>query len=72
MSLGLEEDFFLQFCEKPMVQMRLFHYPPQPVTDEKALGVAPHTDYGMITLLPQDPIGGLELKKRDGEWMSAP
>ncbi|HMK78432.1 MAG TPA: 2-oxoglutarate and iron-dependent oxygenase domain-containing protein [Xanthobacteraceae bacterium] len=72
-SLDMPEDYFLQFCVKPMVQMRLFHYPPQePMSDEKAFGVAPHTDYGMITLLLQDPIGGLELKKRDGEWVSAP
>jgi isopenicillin N synthase-like dioxygenase len=26
----------------------------------------------MITLLTQDPIGGLELRKRDGEWVGAP
>lgn len=72
-SLGLDEGFFLQFCTKPMVQTRLFHYPPEPpVTDDKAFGVAPHSDYGMITLLTQDPIGGLELRKRDGEWVGAP
>ncbi|HEX9466568.1 MAG TPA: 2-oxoglutarate and iron-dependent oxygenase domain-containing protein [Alphaproteobacteria bacterium] len=72
-SLDLEEGFFLQFCKKPMVQSRLFHYPPQPpVLDEKAFGVAPHSDYGMVTLLTQDPIGGLELRKRDGEWIGAP
>jgi isopenicillin N synthase-like dioxygenase len=72
-SLKMPPDYFLQFCTKPMVQMRLFHYPPQlPVTDEKAFGVAPHSDYGMITLLSQDPIGGLELQKRDGEWIGAP
>jgi isopenicillin N synthase-like dioxygenase len=72
-SLGMPADHFLQFCTKPMVQMRLFHYPPQePVSDDKAFGVAPHSDYGMITLLSQDPIGGLELLKRDGEWIGAP
>lgn len=72
-SLGMAPDHFLQWATNPMVQMRLFHYPPQPpVVDEKAFGVAPHTDYGMITLLSQDPIGGLELEKRDGEWVSAP
>jgi isopenicillin N synthase-like dioxygenase len=72
-SLELDEGFFLQFTRKPMVQSRLFHYPPQPaITEEKQLGVAPHSDYGMITLLTQDPIGGLELRKRDGEWISAP
>lgn len=72
LSLELDEGFFLQFCKKPMVQTRLFHYPPQKVTPEKVFGVAPHSDYGMITLLTQDPIGGLELRKRDGEWVGAP
>ena len=71
-SLDLPEDFFLRYCRKPMVQTRLFHYPPEVVRDDKAFGVAPHTDYGMITLLTQDPIGGLELRKRDGEWVGAP
>jgi isopenicillin N synthase-like dioxygenase len=72
-SLGIPQDYFLQFCTKPMVQMRLFHYPPQPpISEDKAFGVAPHTDYGMITMLVQDPIGGLELKKRSGEWVGAP
>lgn len=72
LTLKLPEDFFLQWCKKPMVQSRLFHYPPQDVNNDRALGVAPHTDYGMITLLTQDPIGGLELQKRDGEWVAAP
>lgn len=73
-SLGMPEDFFLQYMKKPMVQTRLFHYRPAPVdaVDRKAFGVAPHSDYGMITLLTQDPIGGLELRKRDGEWVRAP
>ena len=26
----------------------------------------------MLTLLAQDPIGGLELRTRDGEWVAAP
>jgi isopenicillin N synthase-like dioxygenase len=72
-GLNLPQDFFLQFCKNPMVQMRLFHYPPQPpVSPDNMFGVAPHTDYGMITLLAQDPIGGLELRKLDGEWVAAP
>ena len=66
LALEQEEGFFLQWCKKPMVQSRLFHYPPQVPDAEKALGVAPHTDYGMVTILAQDPIGGLELMKRDG------
>ncbi len=73
LSLELDEGFFLQYMKKPMVQTRLFHYPPQPpVARDAEFGVAPHSDYGMITLLTQDPIGGLELRKRDGEWVAAP
>lgn len=72
LSLEQDEGFFLQWSQKPMVQSRLFHYPKQDAPDEKELGVAPHTDYGMVTILTQDPIGGLELCKRDGEWISAP
>jgi len=72
-ALDLPEDHFLQYTKKPMVQMRLFHYPPQPAdSPDNAFGVAPHTDYGMITLLNQDPIGGLELQMLDGEWVAAP
>ena len=70
-SLGEPEARFLAHCQKPMVQSRLFHYPADVSQDENAFGVAPHTDYGMITLLTQDPIGGLELRKRDGEWVRA-
>ena len=73
LSLGLPDSFFLRWCKKPMVLTRLFHYPPQtPDADDKQLGVAPHTDYGMLTILYQDPIGGLELLKRDQEWIGAP
>src|SRR5258706_11992592 len=71
-SVDMPEDFFLQFTTKPMVQSRLFHYPPQPVPDDKQLGVAPHTDYGMITLLTQDPIGGLEPCRPSRGWGRAP
>ena len=73
-ALGVEEGYFLQYCKTPMVQARLFHYPPQETTpsEDAGFGVAPHTDYGMMTLLSQDPIGGLELRTRGGEWVSAP
>lgn len=72
-SVGMPEDYFYQFAKKPMVQMRLFHYPPQPPVTDAQFGVAPHTDYGLVTLLLQDAIGGLELRKRESdEWLAAP
>lgn len=73
LSLDLREAAFTEFCTKPMMHMRLLHYPPQaPATGDDAFGAHPHTDYGMMTILNQDPIGGLELRKRDGEWVAAP
>ena len=35
-------------------------------------GVAPHTDYGVLTVLWQDKEGGLEVKNLDGDWIPAP
>jgi isopenicillin N synthase-like dioxygenase len=75
LSLGVERDFFQRHTDNPMVQMRLFHYPPEPppeFQEEPGAGAAPHTDFGMITLLAPDPIGGLEVRKSDGEWIAAP
>jgi isopenicillin N synthase-like dioxygenase len=71
-ALGQPEGFFLQWCKKPMVQSRLFHYSPQSSPTALELGAAAHTDYGMLTILAQDPIGGLELRTRSGEWVAAP
>jgi isopenicillin N synthase-like dioxygenase len=71
-ALEQPEEFFLQYCNKPMVQSRLFHYPPQSSPSSLELGAAAHTDYGMLTILAQDPIGGLELRTRGGEWVAAP
>ena len=49
--------------------MRLNHYPLCP-SPELALGVGHHKDPGVLTVLAQDHVGGLEVKrKRDGEWI---
>ncbi|MBP7566379.1 MAG: isopenicillin N synthase family oxygenase [Burkholderiaceae bacterium] len=72
LAMGEKEEFFLHYLKKPMIQSRLFHYPPQEEFSPLELGAAAHTDYGMLTLLAQDPIGGLELRTRGGEWVAAP
>ncbi len=72
-SLGLDESFFLNHYNNPTILMRMLHYPPQSqISEAGSIGAYPHSDYGVITVLAQDPSGGLELQKADGSWISAP
>ncbi|MEO8669608.1 MAG: 2OG-Fe(II) oxygenase family protein [Bauldia sp.] len=69
-GLGLDADYFRPFFRKPLTQLRLLHYPPQPKNAE-ALGVEAHTDTGAFTILLQDDAGGLEVRNRAGDWIAA-
>jgi isopenicillin N synthase-like dioxygenase len=72
-ALGLPRDAFARFFRRPTTFLRLLHYPPQAANaPEDAFGSAPHTDYGFITILAQDNVGGLEVRTRDGDWIGAP
>ena len=75
LAVGLElpVDFFGSYFTKPMARGSIIHYPPQPADlGEEQFGVGPHTDYGFLTLLWQDSVGGLEVLNRDGDWVMAP
>jgi isopenicillin N synthase-like dioxygenase len=72
-SLALDPDFFRDRFVKPLARCSLIYYPPQlPDTGTEQFGVAPHTDYGGLTLLSQDDTGGLQVRARSGEWVTAP
>jgi len=69
-GLGLGRDYFLErYTRDPTVLFRIFNYPPAQATED--LGVGAHTDYGLLTLLRQDEVGGLEVRHRD-RWLAAP
>ncbi|KAJ5909829.1 leucoanthocyanidin dioxygenase [Penicillium tannophilum] len=38
----------------PSIPMRLLHYGPQPIRDERQFGVGDHTDFGCVTILLQE------------------
>ncbi|MAI12273.1 MAG: hypothetical protein CBD27_11690 [Rhodospirillaceae bacterium TMED167] len=72
LGIGFDEEFFLQFYQKPLNQLRLLHYPPQPEdADEGVIGAQAHTDAAAFTILLQDQNGGLEVETPSGEWVSA-
>jgi len=69
-ALGMDQDFFVQFHQGENVSLRLLYYPSSVVDDIAVgqLGAGAHTDYGMITLLFQKDIGGLEVQDEEGTW----
>jgi isopenicillin N synthase-like dioxygenase len=73
LSLGLEAEYFRsRYTGDPLTLFRIFRYPPVPAeTAEPQWGVGEHTDYGMLTILMQDDVGGLQVKSRGG-WIDAP
>lgn len=73
LSLQLTEDFFDEGLKEPMIITRMLHYPSQPANArENQIGAGAHTDWGLITLLLQDEVGGLEVRNAEGEWLKAP
>ena len=73
LSLGLPEDYFAALQQDPITIQRLLHCPPQTgVISEQEIGAGAHTDYGFLTILAQDDKGGLQVKNRAGDWISAP
>ncbi|WP_366555104.1 isopenicillin N synthase family dioxygenase [Aquibaculum sediminis] len=73
LAVGEDEGFFGKLFDPPSTTLRLIHYPPAPETREEDLyGIYPHTDYGFLTILSQDDVGGLQIQRVDGTWIDAP
>jgi isopenicillin N synthase-like dioxygenase len=71
-SLGRDPSFFAKSFDKPLARGSAIYYPPQPADlGETQFGVAPHTDYGGLTLLSQDDVGGLQVLAKTGQWVTA-
>jgi isopenicillin N synthase-like dioxygenase len=74
-ALGLDqpEDFFLKTTAAPMSRASFVYYPPQDASmGEDQFGVGPHTDFGVLTVLCQDDVGGLQVQDAHGDWIAAP
>lgn len=85
-SLGKDEGFFSPYLEDSLSTLRLLHYPPRSssngdaaangvnghANEEVKLSCTQHTDSGILTLLHQDPTGGLEVQDSTGKWVPAP
>lgn len=69
-AIELDEEFFLPHFRTPRTSMTLLHYPTM-ATDEDGFGIHPHKDSSAFTILYPDPIGGLMVRSREGQWIEA-
>lgn len=68
-SLGLEERFMEKTFDFDVGSQQLVVnlYPPCPEPDV-AIGLPPHTDHGLLTLLMQNELSGLQVM-HNGKWV---
>ena len=72
--LELPFDFFEDKIDDHMAALRALNYPVLELGDrhnneERSLRCSPHSDYGALTLLRQDGVGGLQVEGKNGEWL---
>ncbi len=71
-GFGLPEDYFVE-RHGGNNMLRVLYYPPVATqASANQMRVGAHTDFGTLTLLVQDPTGGLEVLAADGRWFYAP
>ena len=73
-SLDQPANFFDKAYAKPLARGQMVYYPASTPQDdaEDRFGVAPHTDFGVLTVLLQDSSGGLQVRAKSGDWIEAP
>ena len=69
-QMGVDQNILLGHMTDPLTNMTLLNYPPMPPQSD-SWGIHPHKDFNLLTLLAHDPIGGLEVRNRNDEWLSA-
>lgn len=69
-SLGLESDYIYKTMdlERGLQLIAANYYPPCP-QPELAIGIPHHTDHGLVTLLIENDINGLQVE-HNGKWVS--
>jgi isopenicillin N synthase-like dioxygenase len=70
-SMGMEASYILKAMNMESAGLQSFVanlYPPCPQPD-LAMGLPPHSDHGLLTVVTQNGIGGLQLQ-RNGKWVN--
>lgn len=71
-AIGAPPDFYDDaFGDRAHLQLKLVRYPGS-AGEGGGQGVGAHKDYGFLTLLQQDRIGGLQVEREDGAFHDVP
>lgn len=73
-GLGHPPTLLQDFTKRPIVVMKMIRYPPPSATLPGQFGVGPHSDFGGVTVLLQQPSKeGLEVwHEEKGAWLPVP
>jgi len=69
-AVGLAQptEYYESRYRRALARGSIIHYPP---STARRFGTSQHTDYGCITLLWQDEVGGLQIEDPSGQWIDA-
>jgi isopenicillin N synthase-like dioxygenase len=69
--LGLDEHYFDHWASNGNSILRPIHYPPITEEPKGAVRAGAHGDINLITLLMGASSGGLQVLRKDGQWIDA-
>ncbi|SHI35147.1 isopenicillin N synthase family dioxygenase [Aquimarina spongiae] len=69
--IGLDENYFDHWASNGNSILRPIHYPPITEEPKGAVRAGAHGDINLITLLMGASTGGLQVQRKDGEWIDA-
>ena len=69
--IGLDEHYFDHWASNGNSILRPIHYPPITEEPKGAVRAGAHGDINLITLLMGASTGGLQVLRKDGEWIDA-
>lgn len=69
--IGLDEQYFDHWASNGNSILRPIHYPPITEEPKGAVRAGAHGDINLITLLMGASTGGLQVLRKDGEWIDA-
>ena len=69
--IGVDENYFDHWAANGNSILRPIHYPPITEEPQGAVRAGAHGDINLITLLMGASTGGLQVLRKDGEWIDA-